>query len=66
MKTTSVGYERDALATAYRAEKKRIRCAGMGKMGARGIMRVCFCCVLCSHEDGFGAHGEFGDCSRGD
>ena len=29
-------------------------------------MRVCVCCVLCSHEDGFGAHGEFGDCSGGD
>jgi len=29
-------------------------------------MRVCVCYVLCSHEDGFGAHGEFGDCSGGD
>ena len=61
-----MGYECDALATAYRAEKWRIRCTGMGKMGARGFMRACFCCVLCSHEDGFGAHGEFVDCSRGD
>ena len=58
-----MGYERDALATAHHAEKWRIRCTGMGKMRARGIMRACVCYVLCSHEDGFGAHGEFGYCS---
>ena len=61
-----MGYECDALGTAHRAEKKRIRCTGLGLMRARGFMRVCVCCVLCSHEDGFGAHGEFVDCSRGD
>ena len=59
-------YDEEGFAAIHRAEKERIRCTGIGKMGARGFMRACVCYVLCSHEDGFGAHGEFGDCSRGD